>query len=81
LSRSKFSFDEQRVDALLNAIKLIGIYVTSDPCEYELPDESDRAFLESALSAEAYLVTGNIKHFPGFDFVVTPAEFIKLLGD
>jgi predicted nucleic acid-binding protein len=69
------------VVALLNAITLIGVHVQPEPCEYELPDEGDRAFLESALNAEAYLVTGNTKHFPELDKVVTPAEFIKLLGD
>ena len=29
---------------------------------------------------DAYLVTGNIKHFPKKPFVVTPAEMVAILG-
>ena len=29
---------------------------------------------------DAYLVTGNIKHFPKKPFVVTPAEMVEILG-
>ena len=37
-------------------------------------------FYEVALSKEdAYLVTGNTKHFPQSAIVVTPAEMMKLL--
>ena len=37
-------------------------------------------FYEVALSEEdAYLVTGNTKHFPKSPIVVTPAEMVKLL--
>ena len=37
-------------------------------------------FYEVALSKEdAYLVTGNIKHFPKTPIVVTPAEMIEIL--
>jgi predicted nucleic acid-binding protein len=47
--------------------------------ECKHPDEDDRAFLESAVSIDAFLVTGNTKHFSGFDRAITPAEFIELL--
>lgn len=30
---------------------------------------------------DAYLVTGNQKHYPIRDFIVTPIEMIKLLGE
>ena len=37
-------------------------------------------FYEVALSKEdAYLVTGNTKHFPKKPIVVTPAEMMKIL--
>jgi putative PIN family toxin of toxin-antitoxin system len=80
LTRSKFSFDEKRVGALLNAIKLLGIHIDPAPCEEDLPDEGDRAFWECAVSANTPLVTGNTRHFPGSNKVVTPAEFIKMLN-
>ena len=37
-------------------------------------------FYEVTLSVdEAYLITGNIKHFPIKPFVVTPAQMIEIL--
>ena len=44
------------------------------------PDPKDVVFYEVALSKEdAYLVTGNIKHFPKKPIVVTPAEMLEIL--
>ena len=49
-----------------------------------MPDEDDRVFFEVALAglgvADTRLVTGNIKHYPPIDFVVSPAEFCDILG-
>lgn len=30
-------------------------------------------------SEDAYLITGNIKHFPKREFIVTPAEMMEIL--
>ena len=44
-------------------------------------DADDAVFYEVALSKEgAYLVTGNIKHFPKVPIVVTPAEMLAIVG-
>ena len=44
------------------------------------PDPKDVVFYEVALSKEnAYLVTGNTKHFPKTPIVVTPAEMLEIL--
>lgn len=44
------------------------------------PDPKDVVFYEVALSKEdAYLVTGNIKHFPKKPIVVTPVEMLEIL--
>ena len=41
---------------------------------------STQMFYEVALSKEdAYLVTGNKKHFPKTPIVVTPAEMLEIL--
>lgn len=46
----------------------------------EHPDPTDRVFYEIALSVDdAYLVTNNIKHFPGTHKVVTPSEMLLIL--
>ena len=47
----------------------------------EYPDPKDTVFYEVKMSKEdAYLVTGNIKHFPNKPFVVTPKEMIEILS-
>ena len=40
-----------------------------------LPHEPDRVFYDAAKTAEAILITGNIKHFPKESFVMTPPDF------
>lgn len=51
------------------------------PYYEQMPDESDRVFYEVALSKDdAYLVTGNQKHFPKSPIVVTPAEMLDILN-
>jgi predicted nucleic acid-binding protein len=53
------------------------------PVAANLPDPSDLPFLEVAASAEAVLVTGNLRHFPkkaaGRVAVISPAELIEIL--
>lgn len=81
LLRDKFPFKESDVYSLLNYISLFGIdseRISSDKSLF--PDPKDIVFYEVALSKdEAYLVTGNIKHFPNSPKVVTPAEMVALL--
>ncbi len=45
-------------------------------------DADDLIFYEVAMEKrddDAYLVTGNQKHYPIRDFIVTPAEMIEIL--
>ncbi len=47
-----------------------------------LPDEDDLVFYEVVMEKradDAYLITGNIRHFPERSFIVTPAEMMALL--
>ena len=47
------------------------------------PDPDDKVFFCTALAANAdnaLLVTGNAKHYPPADFVVSPTEFCDILG-
>jgi len=43
------------------------------------PDETDRKFYDLAKAADAYLITGNIKHFPQDSKIITPADFLKMV--
>ena len=80
LSRSKFNFPTERVQALLDFIEKEGIHSSRVKSRESFPDPKDVVFYEVALSKEdAYLVTGNQKHFPQKPIVVTPAEMMEIL--
>ena len=70
------------IDYLLSAIEKYGILVSPLPSGIVLPDMKDLPFYEVVLEKPddgAYLVTGNIKHFPKEPFVVTPRELLDIL--
>ena len=82
LSRDKFHLQKQDIDHVINHIRRSGLGVDKTKTIDEVfPDPKDIVFYEVALSKEAaYLVTGNIKHFPKKPFVVTSAEMVEILG-
>lgn len=80
LNRPKFHFPQTIVNQYLLAIQELGIEYERVHCIEDFPDEDDVVFYEVALSKEdAYLVTGNIKHFPKSPIVVTPIEMLQIL--
>ena len=80
LHRRKFNFSDEQIDAFLNAIIDEGLSAERIKSYKEFPDPKDVVFYEVALSKEdAYLVTGNTKHFPKVPIVVTPNEMIEIL--
>ena len=80
LKRAKFHFSQGTINQYLKIIRDMGIPAERIHSGEEFPDLDDAVFYEVALSKEdAYLVTGNIKHFPKSPIVVTPAEMVKLL--
>lgn len=61
-------------------VKSDGMASIRVPFRDTLPDPKDVVFYEVALSKDdSFLVTGNIKHFPRVDFVVTPAEMVEII--
>ena len=82
LSREKFHIHQARIDTVVNHIKNTGLELErTKSWEGVFPDPKDIVFYEVTLSKDdAYLVTGNIKHFPKNPFVVTPAEMVAILG-
>ena len=80
LSRKEFHFDTDVIDALINTLKNNGLYADRTPSDEPVIDPKDVVFYEVALSkGDAYLVTGNLRHFPQKPIVVTPAEMIQIL--
>jgi len=79
LYRGRFGLKSNDVDDLLDVISLNGIPVTTDASNITLTDEDDRCFFDVAKNTGAYLVTGNLKHYPNDSTIITPADFVKLL--
>ena len=80
LHREKFHFPSETIDSIINSIQEFGINSERISSSEIFPDPKDVVFYEVALSKEdAYLVTGNKKHFPNKPIVVTPAEMVEIL--
>lgn len=82
LSRDKFPFQKEDIDMVATLITRSGLKLERTKAIDEIfPDPKDIVFYEVAMSKDdAYLVTGNIKHFPQKPFVVTPAEMVEILN-
>ena len=82
LMRPKFGFPETLIRETLEVIQKYGVNSSRMESNEQLPDPKDLVFYEVSLSVEdAYLVTGNIKHFPKKPFVVTPAEMLQIIRE
>lgn len=82
LHREKFSFSEGRIQKILLMIRQFGLAVNPSPTGEILVDMDDLVFYEIVMEKRddnAYLITGNVRHFPKRDFVVTPSEMIEIL--
>ena len=81
LSRKKFRFSKSLIKQYLNFFSSVGIASERVRSTEDFPDPKDVVFYEVALSQEdAFLVTGNTKHFPKTPIVVTPAEMLSILA-
>ena len=81
LHRRKFHFPSEAIDEIIKTVQDIGISSERISSDDFFPDPKDIVFYEVALSIEdAYLVTGNKKHFPKKPIVVTPAEMLEILN-
>ena len=73
LKRDKFHFPKEAVKVFLQGIADRGVYVDTGSIEYVLPDPKDAVFyevvMETRKTQDAYLATGNIKHFPVRTFI------------
>lgn len=81
LHRDKFNLRE---DDILNMLDLLvdnGCWAGRRTTDVSFTDADDIVFFEVSMSKEdAFLVTGNTKHFPKVPTVVTPAEMLEIMG-
>lgn len=82
--RDKFGFDRKDIELVLNQLQEKAIDAERTQTNAFFTDKKDIVFYEVTLMARtktnAYLVTGNIKHFPKETFIVTPKEMIDIIS-
>jgi putative PIN family toxin of toxin-antitoxin system len=78
LSRSRFDFSEKEQKGFINGIKR-GVLAEPTVSDTVFKDESDRIFYDVAITCAAFLITGNIRHYPDEPFILTPAVFLELI--
>lgn len=83
LHRPKFKFDHPSIDIVLAGLIKRGIFLDPAAVEDYVSDPDDAIFYEVVMEgrtvADAYLVTGNLKHFPAKPYVVTPKEMLDIM--
>lgn len=71
------------VSALLRGLEKHGVFGMPALIDEEMPDKKDTIFyavtMEARKDEDAYLVTGNIRHFPVRPYIVTPREMLSIL--
>lgn len=77
LQRPKFRFRPSEINALLDWFRQNGRSVVPMPVDVPFVDEADRKFYEVAKFCGAVLVTGNLKHFPKDNAVMSVSDFLE----
>lgn len=81
---NKAFFKESDVYDILYNVVSNGAFINNiDTVKETLKDNKDIPFFEVKMSSEelgTYLVTGNTKHFPDSDTIVTPKEMISIMN-
>lgn len=81
-SRPKFSFMQETINDIVGNTIKFAINQPVPPSGVELPDSDDVVFYDVAKAHQdkgAYLVTGNLKHFPNCEFAVSPRDFMNII--
>ena len=83
LKRPKFHFEEEKINIIIDGIVKRGVFVDAEHTGQILTDPEDIVFYEIVMEKrkhdEAFLVTGNMKHFPAEPYIVTPREMLTIL--
>lgn len=83
LRRLKFKFDRETIQLTIGTVIERGIPIDAGPIDDLFPDPKDVVFyavtMEKRKTDPAYLVTGNLRHFPDASFIVTPREMLNII--
>jgi len=81
LMRPKFKFNKESIEAIVSFLTKTGLSTERTKTTEDMADPKDIVFYEVTLSNDdAYLVTGNLKHFPHKPIVISPKEMIEILA-
>ena len=83
MSRSKFRWNASYGQRFVDEILKYAINEPVAPTDFTLPDVDDRIFYDVAFAhrdKNAYVVTGNIKHFPNVPFAISARNFLDLIN-
>ncbi|MGN0312078.1 MAG: putative toxin-antitoxin system toxin component, PIN family [Lachnospiraceae bacterium] len=83
LLRPKFCFSEEVVNNILDEMIFHAQNVVEEHLDIDFPDPKDKVFYEVVMQVRkkenAYLITGNMKHFPEESFIITPRQMLDLI--
>ena len=83
LHRKRLGLNSEKCDFIISLITDLGMTLDRISTNTSMVDEKDRVFYEIALAGldigKSKLVTGNTKHYPEVDFIVTPAQFCEIM--
>lgn len=82
LSRPKFGFPEDVIKSVFGFFEQNAKMADAWDTGMELTDPSDLPFFEAYIAEQSpatFLVTGNVKHYPEWPYIVTPREMVEWL--
>ena len=84
LLRSKFGLQNIIIENTIKLIVSYGLKIEGTDVIEEFADKTDIVFFQVTMDArtqdmDAYLVTGNGRHFPNRPFVITPKEMVEII--
>ena len=83
ITRNKFNFEKTSIEKVISTLKEKAIFISKEETIEQFIDKDDIVFFEIVLSArstmDAYLITGNMKHYPIRSYIVTPAQMIEII--
>lgn len=83
LSRSKFGFEKSYVNSVVKAFNIVGENIVPLRLSMSFDDSDDKKFYEAFVSVkderDIYLITGNRRHFPVDERIVTPRQMTDIL--
>ena len=83
ITRNKFNFEKTSIEKVISTLKEKAIFISKEETIEQFIDKDDIVFFEIVLSSrstmDAYLITGNMKHYPIRSYIVTPAQMIEII--